>query len=76
MPRIERDEIDRYIRTYVSLLRSSGDVPVRGMEEAHMYSESALHEGARDPRPDVAAFAYSAGRLPSCPAGLLWRLAM
>lgn len=65
-PRLTTDEIDRYIRTYVSLLRSSGDVPVRGMEEAHMYSESALHEGARDPRPDVAAFAYSAGRLPAC----------
>lgn len=65
-PRLTTDEIDRYIRTYVSLLRSSGDVLVRGMEEAHMYSASALHDGARDPRPDVAAFAYSAGRLPAC----------
>ncbi len=65
-PRLTTDDLDRYIRTYLSLLRSSGDVLVRSVEEAHMYSESALHEGARDPRPDVAAFAYSAGRLPSC----------
>ncbi len=65
-PRLTTDDLDRYIRTYVSLLRSSGDVLVRAVEEAHMYSDSALHEGARDPRPDVAAFAYSAGRLPAC----------
>ncbi|MCW8140107.1 MAG: hypothetical protein KIT58_14505 [Planctomycetota bacterium] len=65
-PRLATDDIERYTRTYVSLLRSSGEVLVRGVEEAHIYSESALHEGARDPRPDVAAFAYSAGRLPAC----------
>lgn len=65
-PRLTTDDLDRYIRTYLSLLRSSGDVRIRAVEEAHMYSESALHEGARDPRPDVAAFAYSAGRLPVC----------
>ena len=31
-----------------------------------MYSRSSLHSGALDQRPDVAAFAYSAARLPSC----------
>ncbi|HEY1553908.1 MAG TPA: hypothetical protein VGF94_03685 [Kofleriaceae bacterium] len=65
-PRATSDEIDLYIRTYYSLLRSSGDVRVRAFEEAHLYSRSSLHLGAEDPDPDLAAFAYSAGRLPDC----------
>ena len=58
------DEIDLYVRTYTSLLRSSGDVDVRAFEEAHAFSASSLHEGAPSPDPDVSAFAYAAGRLP------------
>ena len=65
-PRTTSNEIDLYIRTYYSLLRSSGDVRVRGFEEAHLYSASSLHAGALAPEPDLAAFAYSAGRLPEC----------
>ncbi|MBL8636038.1 MAG: hypothetical protein JNM40_22625 [Myxococcales bacterium] len=65
-PRTTSDEIDLYVRTYFSLLRSSGEVRVRAFEEAHISSSSSLHEGCRAPEPDVAAFAYSAGRLPSC----------
>ncbi len=65
-PRVLSDALDLYIRTYYSLLRSSGEVRVRAFEESHMYSDSSLHSGARDAKPDVAAFAYSAGRLPEC----------
>jgi hypothetical protein len=65
-PRAISNEIDLYIRTYWSLLRSSGDVRVRAFEEAHLYSASALHTGALGPTPDLAAFAYSAARLPEC----------
>jgi len=65
-PRTTSEEIDLYIRTYYSLLRSSGEVRVRAFEEAHIYSNSSLHEGSRDPAPDVAAFAYSSARLPAC----------
>jgi hypothetical protein len=65
-PRATSDEIDLYIRTYYSLLRSSGDVRVRAFEEAHLFSRSSLHLGAEDPEPDLAAFAYSAARLPDC----------
>ncbi|MBA2542750.1 MAG: hypothetical protein H0V17_24105 [Deltaproteobacteria bacterium] len=65
-PRATSDEIDLYIRTYYSLLRSSGDVRVRAFEEAHLFSRSSLHLGAEDSEPDLAAFAYSAGRLPDC----------
>ena len=42
------DEIALYIRTYYSLLRSSGDVRVRAFEEAHLFSRSSLHLGAED----------------------------
>ncbi|MBP6849745.1 MAG: hypothetical protein KA201_38655, partial [Kofleriaceae bacterium] len=65
-PRTTSNEIDLYIRTYYSLLRSSGDVRVRAFEEAHLYSDSSLHAGALAPEPDAAAFAYSAARLPDC----------
>jgi hypothetical protein len=58
------DEIDLYIRTYTSLLRSTGDVDVRAFEEAHAFSASSLHDGALSTEPDVSAFAYAAGRLP------------
>jgi hypothetical protein len=65
-PRTTSNEIDLYIRTYYSLLRSTGGVRVRAFEEAHAYADSSLHTGALSPRPDVAAFAYGAARLPAC----------
>jgi len=65
-PRTTSEEIDLYIRTYYSLLRSSGEVRVRAFEEAHAYSNSSLHAGARAAITDVAAFAYSSARLPAC----------
>ena len=58
------DEIDLYVHTYTSLLRSSGEVRVRAFEEAHAYSGASLHPHALTPIPDVSAFAYAAGRLP------------
>lgn len=65
-PRTTSDEIDLYIRTYYSLLRSSGEVRVRALEESHSFSDSSLHANALSGTPDVAAFAYSAARLPAC----------
>jgi hypothetical protein len=63
-PVLPSDEIDLYVRTYNSLLRSSGRVRVRAFEEAHAYSASSLHPRALSVEPDVAAFAYAAARLP------------
>jgi hypothetical protein len=63
-PVARSDEIDLYVRTYTSLLRSSGRVRVRAFEEAHAFSASSLHEGALKATPDVSAFAYAAARLP------------
>lgn len=64
--RVLSEEIETYIRTYHSLLRSTGEVRVRAFEEAHTFSDTSLHPGARSMEADVAAFAYSAARLPGC----------
>ncbi|HEY1958856.1 MAG TPA: hypothetical protein VGH28_24760 [Polyangiaceae bacterium] len=63
-PVLPSDEIDLYVRTYTSLLRSSGRVRVRAFEEAHAYCNSSLHPRALSVEPDVSAFAYAAARLP------------
>jgi hypothetical protein len=65
-PRASSDEINLYVRTYYSLLRSSTAVRVRAFEESHLFSRSSLHLNAESPSPDLAAFAYSAARLPDC----------
>ena len=64
-PEPQSEEINLYISTYYSLLRSTGEVRVRAFEEAHAFSGSSLHLNALSDVPDVAAFAYAAARLPS-----------
>ncbi len=63
-PDTTSNEIELYIRTYYSLLRSTGEVRVRSFEEAHCFSRSSLHPGARDIEPDIDAFGYAAARVP------------
>ncbi len=65
-PDTETNEIALYLRTVYSLLRSSGEVRVRSFEEAHSFSNSSLHLGAREAAVDVGAFGYAAARLPEC----------
>ncbi|MEM6559768.1 MAG: hypothetical protein AAF605_08285 [Myxococcota bacterium] len=65
-PDTSSNALDLYVRTYYSLLRSSGEVRVRSFEEAHLFSDSSLHEGGRDERVDIGAFGYAAGRMPEC----------
>jgi hypothetical protein len=60
------EEIDLYIRTYYSLLRSSGEVEVRSLEETHSGMNASLHQGADTQELDLAAFFYCAMRLPAC----------
>ena len=66
VPSRGNEEIDLYLRTYYSLLRSSGDILVRSLEETHCAMNSSLHVGADEPTPDVSAFVYSVMRLPQC----------
>jgi hypothetical protein len=60
------EEIELYIRTYYSLLRSSGEIQIKALIETHTQMDSSLHLLARDDFPDIAAFVYSSLRLPDC----------
>ncbi|MDF1513284.1 MAG: hypothetical protein P1S60_05700, partial [Anaerolineae bacterium] len=62
----EADKITLYMRTYYSLLRTTGEVQIRTLEETHIASESALHPDAESPDPDMSAFVYTSLRLPRC----------
>ncbi|MBN1122495.1 MAG: hypothetical protein JXJ17_15570 [Anaerolineae bacterium] len=66
VPRTDSDEIDLYIRTYYSLLRSSGEVAIETLVESHEGMDSLLHPHAREATLDVAALIYTSLRLPSC----------
>jgi hypothetical protein len=63
---IGRDAINLYVRTYNTILRTHGDVPVRAFEAAHQGVGSSLHPGADSDEPDPGAFIYAVQRLPSC----------
>lgn len=60
------DEIDLYLRTIYSLLRSTTEVHIRSFEEVHAGMNSSLHYLAREQSPDVSALIYSLLRLPEC----------
>ncbi len=66
IPFAASEEIELYIRTYYSLLRSTSEVQVRTLEETHAGMGSSLHLGADDPSPDISALVYAALRLPPC----------
>lgn len=59
-------EVDLYVRTYTTLLQSSGAIPVSSLIPAHLTAASSLHAGAEEDAPDLNAFIYSAQRLPEC----------
>ena len=67
---IGRDAINLYVRTYTTILRTPGDVPVRAFEAAHQGVGSSLHPGAASDDPDPGAFIYAAQRLPACIAAV------
>ncbi|HEX8981311.1 MAG TPA: hypothetical protein VF792_00955 [Ktedonobacterales bacterium] len=58
-------EVDMYIRTYQSLLRSSGEVGLKALVQAHYNIDSVLHPQARASDPDMSAFIYTMLRLPT-----------
>lgn len=66
VPHTGSEEIELYIRTYYSLLRSTHPIHLQTLVESHMGMESSLHIKARHPEPDVSALIYSSLRLPFC----------
>lgn len=66
VPSTASEEIELYLRTIYSLLRSTTDVQIRSLEEVHAGMNSSLHPDARRETPDTSAFIYSLLRLPPC----------
>ncbi len=66
VPSTASEEIDLYMRTYYSLLRSTAEVKIRTLEEVHAGMNSLLHPAAHEPEPDMSAFIYASLRLPDC----------
>lgn len=66
MPVAQSEEIELYIRTYYSLLRSSAPIRIRSLEETHAAMKSSLHQLADSPEIDMSALVYAALRLPEC----------
>lgn len=64
IPSPGNEEIALYTRTYYSLLRSSGEIQIRSLEETHAGMNSSLHLHAEDPVIDLGAFIYAYLRLP------------
>jgi hypothetical protein len=66
VPKIASEEIDLYLRTLYSLLRSTTEIQIKTLEEVHAGMNSLLHPFARQEIPDTSAFIYSILRLPDC----------
>ena len=66
VPRFTTDEIELYLRTIYSLLRSTTEVQIRTLEEVHAGMNSSMHMDARKSSPDTSAFIYAILRLPAC----------
>jgi len=65
IPYSASEEVELYLRTFYSLLRTTADVQIRTLESVHASMHSSLHPGAQDEAPDMSAFIYSTLRLPS-----------
>jgi hypothetical protein len=68
VPSTASDEIELYLRTIYSLLRSTTEVQIRTLEEVHAGMNSSMHADARKESPDTSAFIYSLLRIPDCMA--------
>jgi hypothetical protein len=64
-PALRRDEVELYVRTYNTVLRTSGGVRLRAFEAAHRYVNPSLHPGASSTAIDAGALIYAVNRLPT-----------
>jgi hypothetical protein len=58
------EQVELYVRTYKSVLRSSGEIRLQVLERAHLEMESSLHPLAGEERLDSGALLYALHRLP------------
>ena len=66
VPKTGSEEIELYLRTIYSLLRSTRAVQLDALIETHIAMGSSLHVKARDPGVDASALFYAVMRLPPC----------
>ncbi len=60
-----RHAVELYVRTYTTMLQSSGEIRIEALQQAHIGMQSALHPLADQARVDMGALIYSARRLPA-----------
>lgn len=59
-----RHAVELYVRTYTTMLQSSGDIKVESLVQAHLGMGSVLHPLAAEPQSDMGALLYATRRLP------------
>ncbi len=59
-----RHAVELYVRTYTTMLQSSGDIKVESLVQAHLRMGSVLHPLAAEPQSDMGALLYATRRLP------------
>jgi hypothetical protein len=57
--------VELYVRTYTTILQSSGDIKVESLVQAHLGMGSVLHPLAASPQSDMGALLYAVRRLPA-----------
>src|SRR5690242_3380781 len=57
--------VELYVRTYTTMLQSSGDIKIESLVQAHLGMGSVLHPLAAQPQSDMGALLYTVRRLPS-----------
>ncbi len=60
-----RHAVELYVRTYTTMLQSSGDIKVESLVQAHLRMGSVLHPLAAQPQADMGALLYAVRRLPA-----------
>ena len=63
-----RHAVELYVRTYATMLQSSGEIRLETLSHAHLRMASSLHPLAGFPQMDMGAFIYSIRRLIDPPA--------
>ncbi len=66
IPKTVSQLIDMYTNTYYSLLRSSTEILIETIIEAHQNTQSLLHHDAAESTLDIDALTYTYLRLPDC----------
>lgn len=59
-----RHAVELYVRTYTTMLQSSGEIKVESLVQAHLGMGSVLHPLAAEPQTDMGALLYAVRRLP------------